>query len=114
MHATEFHARRVNVASKVRSEQEPAVKIHPLLNAIAFISLPLISAAQQPAQTQLKIDSSNRTIAATADDTVSIEPDLAILHIGFDTALQDAKSAYADGARISNAIIAAVKQAGVA
>jgi len=90
------------------------VKIHALLAAIAIVPIPLISAAQQQAQPQLKIDSSNRTIAATADDTVAVEPDLAILHIGFDTALQDAKSAYADGARISNAIIAAVKQAGVA
>jgi hypothetical protein len=90
------------------------VKIHALLTAIAIIPMPLISAAQQPAQTQLKIDSSNRTIAATADDTVAVEPDLAVLHIGFDTPLEDAKAAYADGARISNAIIAAVKQAGVA
>ena len=89
------------------------MKILPLLSAIAIVPVALTSAAQQQAQTQLKIDSSNRTIAVTANETVSVEPDLAILHIGFDTQPEDAKSAYADGARTSNGIIGAVKQAGV-
>ncbi len=71
------------------------------------------AAAQQPTQPQLKVDSSNRTLTVTATDSVTVEPDLAILHIGFITQPQDAKSAYADGARASNAIIAALKQAGV-
>jgi uncharacterized protein len=47
-------------------------------------------------------------------DSVSVEPDQAILHIGFVTQPQDAKSAYAEGTRASNAIIAALKQTGVA
>jgi hypothetical protein len=62
----------------------------------------------------MKVDSSNRTLSVSATESVSVEPDLAILHIGFDTPPEDAKSAYADGARASNAIIAAVKQAGTA
>jgi uncharacterized protein YggE len=49
----------------------------------------------------------------SATDSVTVEPDLAILHIGFVTQPQDAKSAYADGTSASNAIIAALKQAGV-
>src|SRR5579863_2003433 len=69
--------------------------------------------AQQPTQPQLKVDSSNRTLTVTATDSVSVEPELAILHIGFVTQPQDAKSAYAEGSRASNAIIAALKQAGV-
>ena len=77
--------------------------------ALAAIS----SAAQQPTQPQLKVDSSNRTLTVTAIGSVTVEPDLAILHIGFVTQPQDAKSAYADGSRASNAIIAALKQAGV-
>ncbi|HEY2470978.1 MAG TPA: SIMPL domain-containing protein [Terracidiphilus sp.] len=69
--------------------------------------------AQQTTQPELKVDSSNRTLTVTASDSVSVEPDLAVIHIGFDTQPEDAKSAYADGSRASNAIIAAIKQAGV-
>ena len=69
--------------------------------------------AQQATQPQLKVDSSNRTLTVTATDSVSVEPDLAVIHVGFDTQPEDAKSAYADGARASNAIIAAIKQAGI-
>jgi len=84
---------------------------------ITFASVLLLAAiptaAQQPTQPQLKVDSSNRTLTVSATDSVTVEPDLAILHIGFVTQPQDAKSAYADGTRASNAIIAALKQAGV-
>jgi len=72
-----------------------------------------VAAAQQITQPELRVDSTNRTLTVTANGTVSVEPDLAILHIGFDTQLEDAKSAYADGARASNAIISAIKQAGI-
>jgi uncharacterized protein len=73
-----------------------------------------LAAAQQTTQPEMKVDSTNRTLAVSATDSISIEPDLAILHIGFDTQLEDAQAAYADGARTSNAIIAAIKQAGIA
>lgn len=69
--------------------------------------------AQQPAQPQLNVSSANRTLTVTADDQVTAEPEVAILHIGFETAPNDAKGAYADGTRISNAIISAIKQAGI-
>ena len=82
-----------------------------LTSALFLATIP--AAAQQPTQPQLKVDSSNRTLTVTATDSVIVEPDLAILHIGFVTQPQDAKSAYADGSRASNAIIAALKQAGV-
>jgi uncharacterized protein len=83
---------------------------------LAFIASTLFlaiipAAAQQPTQPQLKVDSSNRTLTVT--DSVSVEPDQAVLHIGFVTQPQDAKSAYAEGSRASNAIITALKQAGV-
>jgi hypothetical protein len=55
----------------------------------------------------------NRTLSVTANEGVTVEPDLAILHIGFDTPQEDVKSAYADGARLSNTIVAAIKQAGI-
>ena len=54
-----------------------------------------------------------RTISVSANETVSVESDLAILRIGFDTPPEDLKSAYADGSRRSNAIVIAVKRAGI-
>ena len=87
------------------------MKIAFLIPAVLLATI--TAAAQQPTQPQLKVDSSNRTLTVTATDSVIVEPDLAILHIGFVTQPQDAKSAYADGSRASNAIIAALKQAGV-
>src|SRR5579863_4838908 len=82
-----------------------------LTSALLFASV--VTQAQQTTQPEMKVDSSNRTLTVSATETVSVEPDIAILHIGFDTIPEDAKSAYADGARASNAIIAAIKQAGI-
>lgn len=83
-----------------------------IFSAVVFAALP--ATAQQTTQPELKVDSSNRTLTVSATDSVSVEPDEAILHIGFVTQPQDAKGAYAEGTRASNAIIAALKQAGVA
>jgi hypothetical protein len=85
-------------------------------SVFAFIALVVASAiavAQAPGAPELKIDSTNRTLTVTATENVSVEPEVAVLHIGFDTQPEDAKSAYADGARASNAIIAAIRQAGI-
>ena len=83
--------------------------------AILFLFARFVASAtaQQPGQPQFKIDSTNRTLSVSASETVSVEPEVAILHIGFSTQPNDAKAAYAEGARTSNAIIDAVKQAGV-
>jgi uncharacterized protein YggE len=69
--------------------------------------------AQQASQVQLKIEPSNRTLTVTAEERVTDDPEIAILHIGFETQPSDAKSAYAAGAKISNDIIARLKQAGI-
>ena len=84
-----------------------------ILTSAVFVAA-FSASAQQPAQPELKVDSSNRTLTVSATDSVSVEPDQAVLHIGFVTQPQDAKGAYAEGTRASNAIIAALKQAGVA
>jgi uncharacterized protein len=84
-----------------------------LFATLAALSFAMAAVAQQASQPQLKIDSSNRTLTVTADDTVSVEPEVAILHIGFETQPGDPKSVYAEGTRASNAIIDALKQAGV-
>jgi len=86
---------------------------HAILSAAILVAA-ISAGAQQPTQPELKVDSSNRTLTVSATDSVSVEPDQAILHIGFVTQPQDAKGAYADGTRASNAITTALKQAGVA
>jgi hypothetical protein len=81
--------------------------------AIALLGGCIAAKTQQPNQLQLKIDSSNRTIAVSAEAMVNAEPDIAVLCVGFVTKPTDAKTAYANGAVTSNAIIAAIKQAGI-
>jgi uncharacterized protein YggE len=83
------------------------------LAALALLASGLLACSQQATQPQLKIDSTNRTLTVSGEDHVSVEPEIAVLHVGFETAPNDAKAAYAEGARTSNAIIAAIKQAGI-
>jgi len=70
--------------------------------------------AQQPGQISLNIAPTNRTLTVSAEGSVSVDADVAILHVGFTTLPNDAKAAYAAGALTSNQIIGAIKQAGIA
>jgi uncharacterized protein YggE len=72
-----------------------------------------MAAAQQASQVELKIEPANRTLTVSAEERVTADPDLAILHIGFETKPSDAKAAYAAGAKVSNEIVAVLKQAGI-
>jgi hypothetical protein len=81
--------------------------------AVALIAGCAAAGAQQTSQVQLKIEPSNRTLTVNAEGRVTADPEIAILHIGFETPFSDAKSAYAAGAKISNDIIATLKQAGI-
>jgi uncharacterized protein YggE len=69
--------------------------------------------AQVASQPQINIAQSNRTLSVSTEGRVTAEPEIAILHIGFETRPQDAKSAYADGAATSNTIVAALKEDGI-
>ncbi len=87
-----------------------------LTQAIARIALVvgcMAGSAQQTTQVQLKIEPTNRTLTVSAEERVTADPDLAILHIGFQTPPSDAKAAYAAGAKTSNEVVAALKQAGI-
>jgi len=84
-----------------------------IIASVAILAASTLARAQQPNQLELRIDSANRTIAVRAEGLISVDPDVAILHIGFETKPEDAKSAYADGAQISNAVVSAIKQAGI-
>jgi uncharacterized protein len=89
------------------------MKLSSKFGVFAVLVCSALACAQQATQPQLKVDSSNRTLTVSAEDHVSVEPEIAVLHIGFETEPSDAKTAYAEGARTSNAIIAAIKQAGI-
>lgn len=81
---------------------------------VAILAGCTVVCAQQLGPVQLKVDSANRTLAVSAQDQVTADPDVAILHVGFQTLPMDAKAAYAAGAKTSNDIVNALKQAGVA
>lgn len=61
----------------------------------------------------IQVDKNNRTIAVTASDTATAEADLAGINIGFETYAPDAATAYRQGSQLSNAIMDALKNAGV-
>ena len=87
---------------------------HRALVATLLFAASMPAFTQQAAQPQFTISPANRTLSVTATESVSVEPEVAVLHIGFETQPADAKTAYAQGAQTSNAIIAALRQAGVA
>ena len=72
----------------------------------------LLAAAAAGAQT-IQISKDNRTIAITTSDEATAPADTALVSIGFTTYGTDSDSTYADGSRISNAILAAVRGSGV-
>lgn len=84
-----------------------------VFSAFALLAFSVAAYAQQTSQVQLKIEPTNRTLTVSAEGRVTVDPDVAILHIGFQTQPSDAKAAYAAGAKISNDIINALKQAGI-
>lgn len=72
-----------------------------------------ILAAGVQAQT-IQVDKNNRTIAITATDKATAEADVAVVTVGFEVYAPDAPSAYQKGSAISNAVMDALKKAGVA
>ena len=77
-----------------------------------LVTLISVAGAQGGAQT-IQVNKENRTIAITATDKVTLMADQATLHIGFIAYGADSNSAYANGSRISNAIVDALTKAGV-
>ena len=62
----------------------------------------------------IQVNKENRTISVTASDKVTVMADAASVHIGFIAYGPDSDSAYANGSRVSNEIVKALKNAGVA
>ena len=72
----------------------------------------LVCAAAASAQT-IQVDKNNRTIAVTASDKASAVADTASVTVGFRIYAPDAATAYSKGSQVSNAILDALKKAGV-
>jgi uncharacterized protein len=89
------------------------MRFHPASFVILASLSGTVSYAQSPGQVELKIEPSNRTLSVSAEERITADPDTAILHVGFETAPSDPQSAYAEGTRMSNAILTAIKQTGV-
>lgn len=87
-----------------------------ILRVVAgFLGLGLTVAngmAQVPGQ-GITVSKDNRTIAITATDSVTVMADVATVHVGFVAYGVDHDSAYAAGSKASNAIVDALKAAGV-
>lgn len=77
--------------------------------AVMFTVLPIVSSGQT-----IQVNKENRTIAITATDKVTAIADQATLHIGFIAYGPDSNTAYANGSKVSNAIVKALTAAGVA
>jgi uncharacterized protein YggE len=89
------------------------MKLTKLFAALVMIYAGNMGWGQQPGPPELRIEPANRTLTVNAEDEVSVEPEVAVLHVGFETQPGDAQSVYADGKRISNAIVDALKQVGI-
>jgi uncharacterized protein len=68
--------------------------------------------AQMPGQ-GITVSKDNRTIAITATDSVIAMADVATVHVGFVAYGPDHDAAYAAGSKVSNAVVNALKAAGV-
>lgn len=77
--------------------------------AVMLVALPMVMRAQT-----IQVNKENRTIAITATDKMTAIADQATVHIGFIAYGPDSNTAYANGSRVSNAIVKALTAAGVA
>jgi uncharacterized protein YggE len=82
------------------------------LRLAAFALTAAVFAVAADAQT-IPISKENRTIAITATAKVLAMADTAAVHIGFIAYGPDSDTAYANGSRLSNAIIKSITSAGV-
>jgi hypothetical protein len=75
---------------------------------LTVAGLAILSQAQT-----IQVNKENRTIAITATDKVTAIADQATLHVGFIAYGPDSNTAYANGSKLSNAIVKALTDAGV-
>ena len=84
------------------------------LTAFALCAAALAATATVPACAQtIQVNKENRTIAVTATDKVLAQADIGTIHIGFIAYGPDSDATYANGSRLSNAIIKSLTSAGI-
>lgn len=79
-----------------------------------FVSIMLVAVAATAGAQTIQINKDNRTIAITATDEAEAMADQAVVTVGYLDYGTDEESAYANGSRRSNAIVAALAKAGIA
>ena len=79
------------------------------LSALVFSTALAATAAAQTIQ----VNKDNRTIAITTSDQAEAVADIAVVTVGFTSFGADQDQTYADASRISNAIIKALRDAGI-
>jgi uncharacterized protein YggE len=80
---------------------------------IAALALTVAGVAVLSQAQTIQVNKENRTIAITATDKVTAIADQATLHVGFIAYGPDSNTAYANGSKLSNAIVKALIDAGV-
>ena len=80
---------------------------------IAMLSLVLTGLTLSSQAQTIQVNKENRTIAITATDKVTAIADQATLHVGFIAYGSDSNTAYANGSKVSNAIVKALTDTGV-
>ncbi|HEY2038543.1 MAG TPA: SIMPL domain-containing protein, partial [Edaphobacter sp.] len=80
---------------------------------IAALGLTVAGLADLGQAQTIQVNKENRTIAITATDKVTAIADQATLHVGFIAYGPDSNTAYANGSKLSNAIVKALTDAGV-
>ncbi len=85
------------------------------LSELALACSTLLIAAAVPSihAQQIAVNKDNRTIAVTTSSDATAEADTAIVHVGFLAYGPDQQAAYANGSKISNAIVQALTGGGV-
>ena len=79
----------------------------------SIVAVTLVAGTVAGTAQTIQVNKDNRTIAITATDKVTAIADQATLNIGFIAYGRDSNTAYANGSRMSNAIVKALTAAGV-
>ncbi|MGA9671762.1 MAG: SIMPL domain-containing protein, partial [Terracidiphilus sp.] len=79
---------------------------------LACLSVGIVLTGFAPAQT-IQINRDNKTIAISTTDEATATADIAAITIGFEIFGPDAELVYADGGKLSHAVLDALHKAGV-
>jgi uncharacterized protein YggE len=85
---------------------------HTVLHS-ALLAFSIVYASGLLAAQTIQVNQNNRTIAVTASDKATADADIAVVHVGFEQFAPTADDAYEAGSQASNAVMSALKRAGV-